>query len=251
MVPAPLTEPDALEASGPTPGALAAAMEATWPPASTRRLGPVLLREGRGGGGRVSAATVEGPWTTTDLAAAELAMDEPLWRVRAGEDGLDAALDGRGYAVRDATGLWWGETAALAPEAPERLTGFAIWPPIAIMRDLWAEGGIGPARLAVMERVTGPRTGHLARASDRPAGVAFTALEGEVAMIHAIQVAPGLRRRRAGLLLLRHAAWWARGHGARHLALAVTEANEPARALYAHVGMTRAPGYHYRVKEAP
>ncbi len=240
----------------PSPEALARAFEATWPPAATRRLGPVTLREGRGGGGRVSAATVEDDWTEADIDAAEAAMapplwPAPLWRVRAGEEALDAALAARGYAARDPTRLWWAEAEALAPEAPERLTGFAVWPPVAIMRDLWAEGGTGPERLSVMAHAQGPRTGLLARAADRPAGVAFTAVSGDLAMVHAIEVAAASRRRGVGLSLLRHAAWWARGQGARHLALAVTEANDAANALYARAGMTPAPGYSYRVKEAP
>ena len=199
---------------------------------------------------------MEGPWGEADIDAAEVAMTPPLWpaplwRVRAGEDALDAALAARGHAARDPTRLWWAEAEALAPAPPERLTGFVVWPPVAIMRDLWAEGGIGPERLAVMARAQRPRTGLLARASDRPAGVAFAAVAGDLAMVHAIEVAPASRRRGVGLSLLRHAAWWARGAGARHLALAVTEANEAANALYARAGMTPAPGYHYRVKEAP
>ena len=235
----------------PCAAALARAMEATWPPASTRRLGPALLREGLGGGGRVSAATMEAPWTQADIDAAEAAMERALWRVRAGEDALDAALAARGLALRDPTRLWWAEAARLAPERPERLTGFALWPPLAVMRDLWAEGGIGPARLAVMARAPAPRAGLLARVSDRPAGVAFAAVAEGIGVVHAIEVAPGLRRRGTAAALLRHAAWWARGHGARHLALAVTEANAPANALYARAGMTPAPGYHYRAEEAP
>ena len=235
----------------PRPPALAHAFEATWPPAGTRRVGPALLRDGAGGGARVSAATMEGSWREPDIDAAEAAMERPLWRVRAGEGALDAALAARGRVVRDPTRLWWAEAERLAPEAPPRMTGFAVWPPIAMVREIWARGGIGPARLAVMARVEGPRTAHLARVSDRPAGVAFTAVAGEVAMVHAIEVAPAMRRRGAGLALLRHAAWWARGQGARHLALAVTEANGPANALYARAGMTPAPGYHYRAQEAP
>ena len=237
--------------TGPDPEALARAMEATWPPASRRRLGPATLRDGRGGGSRVSAATMDAPWREADIDAAEAAMPVALWRVRAGEEALDAALEARGRAVRDPTRLWWGEVAALAPERPERMTGFAVWPPIATVREIWAGGGIGPARLAVMARAEGPRTAHLARVSDRPAGVAFTAVAGAVGVVHAIEVAPALRRRGTGLTLLRHAAWWARGHGARHLALAVTEANAAANALYARAGMSPAPGYHYRAQEDP
>jgi GNAT superfamily N-acetyltransferase len=72
-----------------------------------------------------------------------------------------------------------------------------------------------------------------------------------VAAVHAIHVDPALRRRGAGRLALAHAAWWARGVGARHLALAVTEANDAANALYERAGMTPAPGYHYRAQEEP
>ena len=188
---------------------------------------------------------MEGPWREADLGAA------PLWRVREGEGDLDAALAAKGFARRDPTRTWWAPVGALAPDRPERLTGFAIWPPVAVMRDLWAEGGIGPARLAVMERAAEPRAALLARLADRPAGAAFVAAVGPVAAVHAIEVPPRLRRRGAGRLLLRHAAWWAGERGATHLALAVTAANAPANALYAGMGMTRGPGYHYRVlKEA-
>ena len=97
-------------------------------------------------------------------------MAAPLWRVRAGEAALDAALAARGYARRDPTRLWWAEAEHLAPDRPERLTGFAIWPSIAILRDLWAAGGIGPARLAVMARAGNPKTAILARALGVAAG---------------------------------------------------------------------------------
>ena len=40
----------------PDPAMLHAVAEATWPPAATQTLGPVTLRDGKGGGKRVSAA---------------------------------------------------------------------------------------------------------------------------------------------------------------------------------------------------
>jgi GNAT superfamily N-acetyltransferase len=103
-----------------------------------------------------------------------------------------------------------------------------------------------------MTRPTGPRMTLMARADDRPVGVAFVALtdkdgDGDIAMIHAIETAPEHRRKGAGGLLLRGAASFAAEHGAVWLALAVTEANAPARALYEKLGMALAGRYHYRI----
>ena len=57
-----------------TPVALAQVMEATWPAASVVRLGPWAIRDGKGGGKRVSAATAETAWQPDDIAQAEGAM---------------------------------------------------------------------------------------------------------------------------------------------------------------------------------
>ena len=123
---------------------------------------------------------------------------------------------------------------------------FPLWPPLAILRDIWASGGIGPERLAVMARAAGPKTALAARIEDRAAGAAFCALHDKVAMLHAIEVLPAYRRKGVGTLILRGAAHWAQVQGARWMALAVTEANTPARALYDHCGMTITTRYHYR-----
>jgi ribosomal protein S18 acetylase RimI-like enzyme len=61
-------------------------------------------------------------------------------------------------------------------------------------------------------------------------------------------VRPELRREGAGRALLAGAAQIALDHGAPTLALAVTEANEGARALYEGARMTEATRYHYRLK---
>ena len=51
-----------------------ATIDGTWPAAAYHRLGPWTLREGRGGGSRVSAATCDVPVSAADIAAAEAAM---------------------------------------------------------------------------------------------------------------------------------------------------------------------------------
>ncbi len=46
------------------------------------------------------------------------------------------------------------------------------------------------------------------------------------------------------------AAAWAAEQGADTVALVVTEANAPARALYSSLGMAPVGQYHYRLKDA-
>lgn len=222
-----------------TPAALARVMEETWPAAAYRQVGPVLLREGAGGGKRVSAASVEGDITAADL-------ESPLFVVRQGQDALDAALAARGYAVVDPVVAYAAPAAVLADPPPPYLSALPHWPPLAIARSIWAEEGIGPARVAVMERVQGPKTVVLARTDDHPVGAAFVAISGDVAMLHALEVRVAARRRGSANNILRCAAQWALDHGAMTLSLVVTEANAPARALYASLGMAVVGKYHYR-----
>ena len=231
-----------------TPAQLFHAMEATWPPAAHHPLGPFLLRDGAGGGKRVSAASAEGPWTDADLTAAEAAMAEPLFLIRPGDEALDAALAERGYQRIDPVVAYAAPAALLAAEPPAHMTTFPHWPPMEIARQLWADGHIGPARLAVMDRATGAKCAILSRASDRASGVAFVACDGPMAMLHALEVAPALRRQGSAHNILRAAAAWALDNGADTLALVVTEANADARRLYASLGMTIVGQYHYRQK---
>ena len=231
------------------PTTLASVMEATWPPAAYLPCGPFLLRDGQGGGKRVSAATAESEWTIDDLVRAEEAMaSPPLFLIRAGDATLDAALHGRGYQVVDPVLAYAASAAAIAGEGPAHMTSFPHWPTMEIARQLWADAGIGPARLAVMERAKGPKTVILGRTSDRASGVAFVACHGRHAMLHALEVAPALRRQGSAQNVLRAAAQWAQGQGADSLSLVVTVANAPARALYAGLGMVEVGQYHYRQK---
>lgn len=233
-----------------TPEALSAVTEATWPPFSAATVGPWTIREGRGGGQRVSAASAAGAWRAEDIPQAEAAMralgQAPLFVLRPGEEALDAALAARGYALHDPVVAYAAPVADLAQIAPPFLTSFPHWPPLAVARQLWDEGGIGPARIAVMDRVEGPRTCILGREGDRAAGVAFVALHGNVAMLHALEVTPSLRRKGCGHNILRAAAGWARDQGAETLTLLVTERNLAARALYASLGFGVVGQYHYR-----
>jgi ribosomal protein S18 acetylase RimI-like enzyme len=231
-----------------TPEALAQVMEATWPPFRAHRTGPWLIRNGAGGGKRVSAATAEADWDIPDITLAEHEMralgQPPLFLIRDGDAALDATLAARGYTIIDPVMAYTIDAHTLPPPAP--MTTFPHWPPLSIARTLWAEGGIGPARLAVMDRVQGPKTAILGRTGDRPAGVAFVAMHGTTAMLHALEVSPRHRRQGSAQNILNAAAAWTVAHQGDTLSLVVTEANVAARRLYASRGMQVVGKYHYR-----
>ncbi len=230
---------------------LFAAMEGTWPAASQSRIGPWIIREGQGGGQRVSATSPAADWHPDDIPTAEAAMctlgQTPIFVLRPEDAALDAELNRRGYRLHDPVMLYAGETDALADPPAPPMTTFPHWPPMAIARDLWSVAGIGAARLAVMDRAQGAKSVVLGRQNDRAAGVAFVALHQTTAMIHAIEVVPAFRRLGVARNILQRAATFAQESGARTLALAVTTANQPARALYASLGMQAVGQYHYRV----
>ncbi len=227
-------------------------VEATWPCLRREALGPITLRVGAGGGSRVSAATVEAPVSVAQIAAAEArmqALGQPrLFQIRDGQDDLDAQLSGLDYEVMDPVVLWTCPPRQLMDVEIPRVTTFCVWEPLAIQREIWAAGGIGPERLAVMTRAAGPKTSILGRWQDKPAGTAYVALHAGVAMLHALEVPPHQRRKGVGAWMMRQAARWADQAGAEELTVLCTRANTGANALYARLGMAQVGGYHYRIK---
>jgi GNAT superfamily N-acetyltransferase len=233
---------------------LMAAVDATWPPAERVARGGWVLRRGAGGGKRVSAASPAGPAAAGGIAEAEAAMrawgQPALFRLTAADAAVDRDLAARGYRVVDPVVLYVAPAARLAGEGSHMAACYRVEGLPAILEEIWDAGGIGPGRRAVMDRVALPKTRLLSRAEDVPCGAAFVAVDGEVAMIHAIEVLARLRRKGAARLLIEGAARFAAEHGAATLALAVAEANAPARGLYARLGMLEAGGYHYRLEPA-
>ncbi|HBS48956.1 MAG TPA: GNAT family N-acetyltransferase [Rhodobacteraceae bacterium] len=232
------------------PETLYAVLDATWPAARFTRLGPWTLREGQGGGQRVSAATAEDAVGVGDIEIAIAAMREmgqrPLFMVRAGEAALDAQLAERGLILHDPVNAYACPAEALTDIPVPRVTALRVWEPLQIMREIWAEGGIGPGRLAVMERAPQPKTAILGRINDKPGGACFVAMHQGVAMVHAIEVLPHQRRHGMAGWFMREAAVWTLDNGGHTLSVVCTRANTAANALYASLGMASVGQYHYR-----
>ncbi|MEL6647192.1 MAG: GNAT family N-acetyltransferase [Pseudomonadota bacterium] len=229
---------------------LYSAIDATWPAAEMHDVGPWTLRNGQGGGKRVSAATAEKDVTDADLPMAEEAMrrmgQDPLFMIRLGQDGLDAMLSARGYDIVDPVNLYYGPLTHMAQTPPPRALVFSIWPPLEIQNDIWKTGGIGSERVNVMHRAKGAKTAILGRYEQSPAGTGFAAIHDDIAMLHAVEVLTDFRKLGVGRMMTIHAARWAHGQGSTHMAVLCTKANTGANALYASLGLEVVGQYHYR-----
>lgn len=236
-----MTPPDAPEIFG--------ALDATWAPDRFIDAGPWRLREGKGGGQRVSAATARAAVIDADIPAAEAGMRDlgqhPIFMIRKGQDELDDWLARRDYEVVDPVSAYAAPLDAMArPLDPA--AAMPAWPPLSVQDEIWSECGIGPARRAVMQRSPVEKTAILGRSGDAPAGTAFVGVSGRIAMIHALEVLQLFRRRGVGARIVAGAANWALSRGAEWLVLVVVSANAPAISLYEKHGMSCSTRYHYR-----
>jgi len=171
---------------------------------------------------------------------------DPLFMIRPDDSALDAALAARGYATRDEVMIYTCPTDRLCDRPLPRVTVFSIWQPLAIMVEIWAKGGIGPGRLAVMNRAHGPKTGLLARQNEKPGGAGYVAIHGGIAMVHALEILPHQRAQGLGGWMMRGAALWAAEQCAPTFSVICTTANTGANALYRSLGMDAVGTYHYR-----
>lgn len=222
-------------------------VDQTWPAARRWLQDGWTLRDGQGGGKRVSAATLAAP--DADIALAETAMramgQTPLFMIREGEAALDGALEALGYDVIDPVNMYLTRTSELTDIPIPPVTAFEIWEPLAIIAEIWAKGGIGPARMDVMHRAA-HKTALLARWNEQPGGVAFAAIHDAVCMVHAVEILEHQRKQGVAGWLMRRAAFWAQAQGATQVAVLCTKANEGANRLYQTLGFAHVGAYHYR-----
>lgn len=166
-----------------------------------------------------------------------------IFMVRDGEAALSDKLEAKGFRYASPTIVFVLPSDALETPAPMAAIPCAL--PLAYQREIWEAAGIGPARLAVMERVAAPKSYLLARHEDRPIGTAFAAVaEGQV-MMHALEIMADKRRVGGASRLTAKAAAWGRSHGAKSLVVLVEERNERAVAFYRSLGMAECARYAY------
>ena len=100
-----------------------------------------------------------------------------------------------------------------------------------------------------MHRAKGPKAAILARQNDRPAGVAYVAMHGKTAMLHALEVIPAHRRQGVANNIMGRAAIWAQDKGATEFSVICVRENTGANALYTSLNMQIMGNYHYRIKD--
>ncbi|MEO1328671.1 MAG: GNAT family N-acetyltransferase [Pseudomonadota bacterium] len=234
-------------------------LAATWPPEETARLGDWRLCRADGAGQRVCSAW---PLSRDWRGLADTVPGIEAWYRARGlapmlqlPDGLgdDAALIAQGYAVVGETAIVRLDATALA-ERPLRGTGspylIQVRAPLAALDELWAKGGVGGPRRAVIARAEPIGRIIALRLEHRLAGVVFVARLRKAACVHALHVAPWGRRRGAGHDLMVAAARWAVEAGAESLVFSVERANAPALALYQGLGAVEIGGYRYLLGSA-
>lgn len=227
------------------------AIDGTWPPALRKAVGPWSIRLDPSGSSRVSAATASGQLQQSDIDVAAAAMQSagqrPLFMIRDQDATLDRDLAARGYQVKDPVNIYAAAVGKLAHQRPPPVSVFEVWPPLAVQVEIWAAGGIGAGRRAIMDRAPMPKTTILGRVHDRPAGALFAGLYETVAMIHAVETSAPFRRQGLARHMVIAAAFWAQANRANWLALVATRANVPAHRLYTSLGMDVVGQYHYRI----
>lgn len=216
-------------------------IDATWPAAAFHHKSGWKIRDGRGGGKRVSAATLME--TDADITLAETEMlalgQDRLFMIRAGEQALDDALSSKGYRVIDPVVLMTSPLTNGTSNAVADQTHAT--PEIA---KIWHQGGIGPDRIAVMDRAADPK--YFCEIENK--AVAFSAIHNGICMTHAVEVLSSARRQGLGKRIMGKITDWASAKGAHTLCVITVMENTAARGLYRNLGMQEVGHYHYRIK---
>lgn len=239
-----------------TPGRFAAASHATWPAAEVIEQHGWCLRFTAGAGSRAASAWARGH-CPGDLEAAIQGVESayrardltPRFQLWPEDETLDAALDARGYTAYDRSLLMARPASLPWPAKDERCVAVEVRTRLAGLETLWADGGVGPARQAVLARTGSRATIFLGRVDMAPAGAVAIVQDGEVAVTQALWVMPAHRGCGLARCLMAAAGRSAAARGANVIAHAVVATNDSAIRLYESLGFTAFGAYHYRRAE--
>ena len=232
-----------------------------WPAARVEDLGGWRLRWSQG-------ATRRGNSALPARAAGALSLEERIERTarfyrelglaprvqvapNARPDGIDAALEARGWEVEAPVSIQVAEANPLAETASPDGIGLRAddtpcpgWWELASSRSRFRDA---PEVLrGFLERI-GAHAGYaLAERAGEPIAMGLGVADGRWAGVFMMLTVPEARRSGAGSGVLGALARWARGRGAERLYLQVERDNPPALQLYARAGFAEAYGYHYR-----
>ena len=235
-----------------TPNSFWAASEICWPPLNKKNIGPWVIREGEGGGNRVSSTTANDFFTKEDIFIAEnhmqLLNQKNIFQIREKDLELDNILERLGYSLVDKTVVYGLKIAKMSSPCVPPMTAFNIWPPLRIMKDIWEVGGTTDSRISVMERCKVRKTAILGRIENKAAGCAFISEYKGIAILQALFVLPSYRRKGLARFLISESVKWVSYADSAYLALMTDKYNKEARGLYDSLGMKIIDKYHYRVK---
>ena len=235
-----------------TPNSFWAASETCWPPLNKKNIGPWVIREGAGGGNRVSSTTANDFFRKEDIFIAEnhmqLLNQKNIFQIREKDLELDNILDRLGYSLVDKTVVYGSKIAKMSSPCVPPMTAFNIWPPLRIMKDIWEIGGTTDSRISVMERCKVRKTAILGRIENKAAGCAFISEYKGIAILQALFVLPSYRRKGLARFLISESVKWVSYAESAYLAIMTDKYNKEARGLYDSLGMKIIDKYHYRVK---
>ncbi|PIB26548.1 hypothetical protein BFP76_11655 [Amylibacter kogurei] len=217
-------------------------IDATWAPFEIQTLNGWQIREGRGGGKRVSAATqTESNAIIEEAESAMTALGQQhIFMIRAGFPTLEIQLARRQYSIMDATLIMACETSKIAAKHPVDVSQ----DPSKTQAEIWGAGGIGQERLDVMRRVRVPKT----CISIQNKAAAFAAIHQGICMVHCVEVIESMRRQGLGKQIMQAVAEWAAQNKAHTVCILVVAANHGAKTMYEKMGLVEVGKYHYRIK---
>ena len=217
-------------------------LDFTWPSVTTELHHGWQIKNGSGGGKRVSAAIQNSP--TAKVEVAEKLMNalgqKKLFMIREGNEILDYKLHKLGYKLIDPSILLGSPIERL----DKTFDGEFHVAPNEKMKALWINAGINEKRLNVMNRAKVLKS----YVSIDNTAVAFVAICNSIAMVHALEVAKVKQRQGFGKKIMQQIAGWAATNGANYLTVITVHNNLPAKSLYQHLRMTKLGNYHYRIK---